>query len=131
MRDVAVVRDQRPHLRVIEAIDSDDLDQPPGAVAVTASNLGDDRFPGTVERVREELPGALEIIGVDELEDAPSHELFEPVSEHPRDRSARERGGRILPDERDRVEAVLDDGPIGQRPLVFEAHGRSRLRERA
>ena len=77
MRDVAVVRDQGPHLRVLEAIDSDDLDQPPRAVAMTASNLGDDRFSRTVERVREELSGAVEIVGMDELEDAASHELFE------------------------------------------------------
>ena len=79
--DVPEAGDDRPDLRLRDAVDTDPLDGPPRAVAVADPIL---RYHGHVRprcRGREALPRVLEIVGMDEVEGAASHQLRRGVAE--------------------------------------------------
>jgi hypothetical protein len=123
VRHVAVVRDEEADVGIVETVDPDDLDLAPRTVPVPVSQL---RAHG-LSRRRRSLPeqGArpLQVIRVNQLEDAAFDELFPRVAEEPRHGRADVARRRVPPKERDRVEAVLDDGPIRELLAVLGAHG--------
>src|SRR2546430_2083023 len=119
LSDVREAGDDRPDLRLRDTVDANPFDEPPRAVAVADAILRDHGHVRPRCRGREALPRVQEVVGMDQVQGAASHQLRPGVAEQ-----AGPGGGR-----KEDLRARVDQGPpavtvIGQGPGTPPPHAR-------
>ena len=105
---VAIVVDDRADAGIGEQVGEDAFQLAPGAVRVLDARVDVDVRARLFQRALDAADDERMIVGMDELEGAPAHEVVQLVAQHARRRRARVQDAAVGAEERDRVPAVLD-----------------------